>query len=107
MVSRAPITEIEEFQTRMGWEIPWFSTTDDFNPDFDVNEGFGLNIFLRDGENLYRTYFTTGRGIEELGSTWTFLDRTPLGRQEEWEESPDRVAQTKPYQWWRLHDEYL
>ncbi len=53
-----------------------------------------------------RTYFTSGRGVEALGSVWTFLDLTPLGRQEEWEDSPNGWPQTRPYTWWRRHDEY-
>lgn len=105
-VSRAPIDEIEAFRKRMGWAIPWYSTTDDFNPDFDVKGGFGLNVFYRDGEDIYRTYFTTGRGVEMLGTVWAFLDLTPLGRQENWEQSPAGTPQTEPYKWWRLHDEY-
>ena len=47
-----------------------------------------------------------GRGVEALGSVWTFLDLTPLGRQEEWEDTPPGRPQTPPYQWWRLHDSY-
>ena len=61
---------------------------------------------LHEGEDVFRSYFTTHRGVEALGSTWTFLDLTPLGRQEEWEDSPAGYPQTKPYQWWRRHDEY-
>ena len=106
LVSRAPIDEIEAFRARMGWEIPWYSTGAEFNEDHGVTDGFGLNVFLRDGKRIYRTYFTNGRGVEALGSTWTFLDLTPLGRQENWEDSPDGYPQTPPYQWWRLHDEY-
>ena len=53
-----------------------------------------------------RTYFTSGRGVEALGSVWTFLDLTPLGRQEEWEDSPEGWPQSAPYLWWRRHDEY-
>jgi predicted dithiol-disulfide oxidoreductase (DUF899 family) len=105
-VSRAPIGEIEAFRKRMGWAVPWFSTTDSFNPDFDVTDGFGLNVFYRDGGDVYRTYFTTGRGVETLGTVWTLLDLTPLGRQEAWEDSPEGTPQTRPYTWWRLHDEY-
>jgi predicted dithiol-disulfide oxidoreductase (DUF899 family) len=40
------------------------------------------------------------------GSVWSFLDLTPLGRQEEWEDSPERCPQDPPYSRWRLHDEY-
>jgi len=63
-------------------------------------------VFLREGDRVFRSYFTTGRGVEALGSVWTFLDLTPLGRQENWEESPTEHPQSPPYAWWRLHDEY-
>src|SRR5207247_4194468 len=76
-------------------------------PDvYQDGESFGLSVFLRDGESVFRTYFTTARGVEALGSVWTFLDLTPLGRQEIWEDSPAGYPQTKPYEWWRRHDEY-
>jgi len=106
LVSAAPIDEIAAFRDRMGWRLPWYSTTDEFQRDFDVADGFGLNVFLRDGGRIFRTYFTTGRGVEALGSTWTLLDLTPLGRQETWEDSPPGTPQTPPYEWWRLHDSY-
>lgn len=106
LVSRAPIAQIEAFKRRMGWTIPWFSTAEEFNADFGVARGFGLNVFLREGGGIFRTYFTTGRGVEALGSSWSFLDLTPFGRQENWEDSPEGAPQTAPYQWWRLHDEY-
>jgi predicted dithiol-disulfide oxidoreductase (DUF899 family) len=119
LVSRAPSAKIEPFKKRMGWTIPWYSSFDsDFNVDFGVSpesprpadyqdgETFGLSVFLRDGGSMYRTYYTDRRGVEALGSNWTFLDLTPLGRQEDWEDSPVGYPQTPPYQWWRLHDEY-
>jgi predicted dithiol-disulfide oxidoreductase (DUF899 family) len=119
LVSRAPISKIEAYRKRMGWTIPWYSSfRSEFNVDFGVGpetpqpdayqdgETFGLSVFLRDGRSVLRTYFTTARGVEALGSVWTFLDLTPLGRQEEWEDSPAGYPQTKPYQWWRRHDEY-
>jgi predicted dithiol-disulfide oxidoreductase (DUF899 family) len=119
LVSRAPITKIEAYRQRMGWTIPWYSSFEsDFNVDFGVSpempqpdvyqdgEEFGLSVFFRDGDSVFRTYFTTARGVETLGSVWTLLDLTPLGRQEEWEDSPADYPQTKPYEWWRRHDEY-
>ena len=111
LVSIAPISSIERYRKRMGWAIPWFSSADtDFNRDFgvttDEGEMFGLSVFLRDGDDVYRAYFTSGRGVEALGSVWTFLDLTPLGRQEKWEESPEGWPQSEPYVWWRRHDEY-
>ena len=111
LVSRAPLANLQRYQKRMGWPVPWFSSSDsDFNVDFgvttDAGETFGLSVFLRDGDRIYHTYFTTGRGVEALGSVWTFLDLTPLGRQEDWEDSPEGWPQTAPYEWWRRHDEY-
>ena len=55
---------------------------------------------------IFRTYFVNSRGDEAMGSTWNYLDLTALGRQEEWENSPEGYPQTPPYQWWNLHDEY-
>jgi predicted dithiol-disulfide oxidoreductase (DUF899 family) len=111
LVSRAPIANIEAYRERMGWTIPWYSSAGtDFNLDFglttDDGETFGLSVFLRDGQDVYRSYFTAGRGVETLGPVWTLLDLTPLGRQEDWEDSPDGYPQTPPFEWWRRHDEY-
>jgi hypothetical protein len=55
---------------------------------------------------VFRTYFINSRGDEALGSTWSYLDMTALGRQEEWEDSPEGYPQTAPYKWWNWHDEY-
>jgi predicted dithiol-disulfide oxidoreductase (DUF899 family) len=111
LVSRAPLANIQRYKKRMGWTVPWYSShRGDFNVDFglttDEGERFGLSVFLRDGGRVFRTYFTTGRGVEALGSAWTFLDLTPFGRQEDWEDSPKGWPQTPPYEWWRRHDEY-
>jgi predicted dithiol-disulfide oxidoreductase (DUF899 family) len=106
-VSRAPQTDIRALQERMGWElIPWYTITDDFDADFDVGEWHGTNAFVRDGDEIYRTYFVDNRGDEQMGSTWNYLDITALGRQEEWEDSPEGYPQTPPYQWWNYHDEH-
>jgi predicted dithiol-disulfide oxidoreductase (DUF899 family) len=111
LVSRAPLEKIEPYGKRMGWDIPWFSSAgSDFNDDFGVTtpggETFGLSVFVCDGDRVFRSYFTDGRGVEALGSVWTFLDLTPLGRQEDWEDSPEGRPQSPPYEWWRRHDEY-
>ena len=104
--SRAPQENIERFRERMGWDVPWFTSADDFSTDFGVEEWHGTNAFLRDGDQIFRTYFVNNRGDEALGSVWSFLDLTALGRQEEWEDSPEGYPQTPPYQWWNLHDKY-
>jgi predicted dithiol-disulfide oxidoreductase (DUF899 family) len=106
-VSRAPQAEIERLKARMGWQhIPWYSLTDEFDADFNVNEWHGTNAFIRDGERVFRTYFVNNRGDEVFGNTWSYLDVTALGRQEEWEDSPEGYPQTPPYQWWNWNDEY-
>jgi predicted dithiol-disulfide oxidoreductase (DUF899 family) len=105
-VSRAPQPDIERWKARMGWTMPWYTITDDFDADFGVGEWHGTNAFLRDGDRIYRTYFVESRGDEAMGSTWSYLDITALGRQEEWEDSPEGYPQTPPYQWWNLHDRY-
>jgi predicted dithiol-disulfide oxidoreductase (DUF899 family) len=106
-VSRASQAEIARLKERMGWEIPWFTVTDSFDADFDVAEWHGTNVFYKDDEDrVFRTYFVDSRGDEQMGSTWNYLDVTPLGRQEEWEDSPEGYPQTPPYGWWNRHDEY-
>ena len=105
-VSRAPQPDIERWKARMGWQMPWYTLTDDFDADFGVGEWHGTNAFLRDGDEIFRTYFVDARGDEAMGSTWSYLDITALGRQEQWEDSPEGYPQTPPYGWWNLHDEY-
>jgi predicted dithiol-disulfide oxidoreductase (DUF899 family) len=106
-VSRAPQAEIADLKARMGWEsIPWYTLTDDFDADFGVDEWHGTNAFIRDGERVFRTYFIDARGDEAMGSTWSYLDITALGRQESWEDSPEGYPQTAPYEWWSYRDTY-
>jgi predicted dithiol-disulfide oxidoreductase (DUF899 family) len=104
--SRAPLADIERVKARMGWKMLWYTLTDSFDTDFGVNEWHGTNAFIRDGDNVYRTFFINNRGDEAMGSTWSYLDMTALGRQEEWEDSPEGYPQTPPYKWWNWHDEY-
>jgi predicted dithiol-disulfide oxidoreductase (DUF899 family) len=105
--SRAPQPEIQSWRERMGWEaIPWYTITDEFDTDFGVREWHGTNVFLRDGDDIFRTYFIDARGDEAMGSTWAYLDITPFGRQEKWEDSPDGYPQGEPYVWWNFHDAY-
>jgi predicted dithiol-disulfide oxidoreductase (DUF899 family) len=105
--SRAPQANIRDLQERMGWQhIPWYTLTDDFDKDFGVDEWHGHNAFIREGDRIFRTYLINGRGDEALGTVWSYLDMTALGRQEEWEDSPEGFPQTPPYGWWNYHDAY-
>ncbi|MEV7094465.1 DUF899 domain-containing protein [Amycolatopsis sp. NPDC051045] len=105
VVAPATLAEIERYQTRMGWDVPWVSAHgSDFTEDCGVGTGFGVSVFLRDGDDVHRTYFTSGRGGEAFLSSHRYLDITPLGRQEAWEE--ESRGDDAPGSWWRRHDEY-
>lgn len=107
VISSGPLEETLPYRARMGWTVPWYSSAGSgFHDDLGLGEGFSLDVFLRDGDDVYRTYMIDGRGTEKLGSVWSFLDITPFGRQESWEDSPEGTPQTDPYVWWRRHDEY-
>jgi predicted dithiol-disulfide oxidoreductase (DUF899 family) len=136
LVSRARFAKIAPFKARMGWTVPWYSSFgSDFNYDFHVTldeaagsdewnyqstaallragkipytkgEMPGLSVFLRDGEEVFHTYSTFARGLEAPGGTHYYLDLTPFGRQEDWEDSPAGWPQTPTYGWTRHHDKY-
>lgn len=105
-VSRATQDKIAAYKERMGWEFPWYTDTLEFQEAYGTTEYFAFDVFLRDGDRAFQTYRTRSRGVEGIGPVWTFLDRTPLGRQEEWEETPPGRPQSAKYSWWSKHDEY-
>lgn len=110
LVSRAPLEKLLAFRQRMGWSLPWYSSLgSDFNFDFNATNEEGENhvasVFMRDGDDIYRTYYTDQRGVEHLGSHWTYLDLTPYGRQEPWEDSPEGWPR-RDMNWTKRHDEY-
>lgn len=105
-VTAVSIDKIENLRERMGWShIPFYSLPDGhFSQDFGVEELFGIKVFIRRGEGIFRSYFVNGRGIEEIDPVWSFLDLTLLGRQETWQKVPPGRPQGDPYTWCRLHD---
>ena len=112
LISRAPFPELEAYRTRMGWTVPWYSSFgSDLNRDLGVTdeqgrERFALSVLLREGDDVFRTYVTTARGVDRLRLDFNLLDLTPFGRGETWEDSPAGWPQDPPYRWWRRHDEY-
>jgi len=104
--SRAPQADIERLKTRMEWKMPWYTITDGFDADFGVDLWHGHNAFIREGDKIFRTYFINSRGDEAMGSVWSYLDITALGRQENWEDSPEGYPKSEPYKWWNWHDQY-
>lgn len=111
MVSRAPLAKLQAYGERMGWSLPWYSSHGtDFNDDLgatvDGHETPLMSVFFRDGDEIFLTHQTTGRGLDHMNFVFRILDLTPLGRQESWEDSPEGWPQSAPYEWWRRHDEY-
>lgn len=106
LVSRAPQADLENYRRRMGWSLPWYTDGPAFQEARGTTEYFALDVLLREDDRVFLTYETRNRGIEEIGTIWSLLDRTPLGRQEEWEDTPAGRPQSDPYGWWRKHDEY-
>ena len=66
----------------MDWNMPWYTITDSFDTDFGVNEWHGHNIFFSATATASFALTINNRGDEAMGSTWSYLDLTPLGRQE-------------------------
>ena len=111
LVSLAPLANIQAYRQRMGWPHRWVSSAGtSFNADLGLTtpegEKHGISALIRRGDDVYRTWFTSQRGLEGLGDVWRLLDATPYGRQETWQDSPPGWPQSAPYQWWRRHDEF-
>jgi predicted dithiol-disulfide oxidoreductase (DUF899 family) len=97
-VSDMPLAQIEAYKARMGWTLPFVSSHGtSFSKDCGAGDGFALNMFLRDGANVYRTYSTTARGVDRLLFVNNVLDLAPYGRQEDWEDSPPGWPQQPTY----------
>jgi predicted dithiol-disulfide oxidoreductase (DUF899 family) len=98
--------EIEALRARFGWSVRWYSSYGtSFNDDMGLTS-FGLSVRLRDGDEVFRGYFTTARGVDRLRLDFNLLDLTPYGRQEQWEDSPEGWPQDPTMSWLRPHDEY-
>jgi predicted dithiol-disulfide oxidoreductase (DUF899 family) len=122
VISRAPLSEIEAYQKRMGWRFKWLSSHDnEFNFDYHVSftkeeekankvyynygtgefmsdELPGLSVFYKDENgDIFHTYSTYARGLDILVGAYNFLDLVPKGR----DENPDSTMD-----WVRRHDEY-
>ena len=123
-VSRAPLPQIEAFQSRMGWRFNWYSSFgSDFNRDYNVSftkdevasqkmyynykvqffpqeEGPGASVFYKAGNgNVFHTYSAYGRGLEPVMGVYNWLDLAPKGRDEQGQKP-------HPMAWVRHHDRY-
>ena len=98
IVTQGPIEQALAYKEKVGNQMTWYSTSDSpFGADVDApaGGGFGLNVFFRDGDTVYRTWHTNGRGTEQLSYTFPMTDLLPWGRQEDWQDSPEGWPQ--PY----------
>lgn len=103
IVTQGPIEEALAYRQKVGNRMTWFSTANSsFGADMGSGPGaeFALNVFLRDGDTVHRTWQTSGRGIEQLSHTFALVDVLPYGRQEEWQDSPQGWPQQEAYSRW-------
>ena len=103
IVTQGPIDEALAYKRLVGNTMTWYSTANStFGTDVGAppGGGFAVNVFLRDGDSVYRTWHTNGRGTEQLGYSFALIDLLPYGRQEEWQDSPAGWPQQATYSRW-------
>ncbi|WP_353940866.1 DUF899 family protein [Streptomyces sp. HUAS MG91] len=108
IVTQGPIDEALAYRRKVGNRMDWYSTAhSSFGADVGAppNGGFAVNVFLRDGETVYRTWHTDGRGTEQLSHLFPLVDVLPYGRQEVWQDSPDGWPQGPTYSRWATSQE--
>jgi len=109
MASPAPQANLRRYAERMGWtHVPWYTIrTESFSADFGVDEWFGFNVFLHDGDDVYRTYFLQhGAMVQWIGSVWSLWSLTPYGGQSVDEDAPEGWPEAPDSFWFRRHDEF-
>ena len=108
--------ESSRYRDFMGWTVPWYSVPQESVDQLIADRHFGILVsYLRDGDRVFETYWTTGRGNELMAPSYGLLDLTAYGRQEFWEDSPEgwpqrwdsqgsqfRLADRPTAQWSRL-----
>ena len=103
VVTNGPIEEALAYRDKVGNKMAWYSSSDStFGADVDAppGGGFGVNVFLRNGDVVYRTWHTNGRGTEQLSHSFALIDLLPWGRQEEWLDSPQGWPSRPTYSGW-------
>ena len=88
---QGPYEESARYRDFMGWEMPWYSAEGDSLETLLIGRRVGLMhlvCYLRQGSDVFETYWTTSRGVEVIGNSYPLLDLTVYGRQERWEDSP-------------------
>jgi predicted dithiol-disulfide oxidoreductase (DUF899 family) len=90
VLCQGPYAESARYRDFMGWEMPWYSAVDSLDTLLVGRQVglFHIVCYLRQGSQVFETYWTTGRGGEAMDISYDLLDMTVYGRQEPWEDSP-------------------
>ena len=89
VLCEGPFDESDAYRRFMGWDMPWYAVPAESVDALIADRHFGMRAcYLRVGDRVFETYWTTGRGNEVMGSSYAMLDMTVYGRQEAWEDSP-------------------
>jgi len=92
VVTQGPIDEALAYKRKVGNTMTWYSTANSpFGTEVGAPPGgeYAVNVFLREGDTVYRTWHTDGRGTEQLSYSFGLIDLLPYGRREDWQDSPD------------------
>ncbi len=87
---QGPYEETSRYRDFMGWQAPWYSVPAESVDSLVAGRAFGMKAcYLRQGDRVFETYWTSGRGVEAMAPSYGLLDMTVYGRQETWEDSPE------------------
>jgi predicted dithiol-disulfide oxidoreductase (DUF899 family) len=96
---QGPYEESARYRGFMGWEMPWYSALGSLETLLEGRKIGSMHLvcYLREDSRVFETYSTTQRGVEVMDNSYHLLDLTVYGRQEEWEDSPERWPQLCSY----------
>src|SRR5580658_5148410 len=94
-----PYDESVRYRDFMNWDLPWYSALASREVLLAGREVglFHLVCYVRDGDRVFETYWTTRRGAEAMDYSYALMDLTVYGRQESWEDSPEGWPQQCSY----------
>jgi predicted dithiol-disulfide oxidoreductase (DUF899 family) len=94
---QGPYDESDRYRDLMGWDVPWYSAQSYLDVLLVGREVGRMHLvcYLRDGQRVFETYWTTLRGVEAMDSGYSLMDLTVYGRQEPWEDSPPAWPQSR------------
>jgi predicted dithiol-disulfide oxidoreductase (DUF899 family) len=96
---QGPYEQSVRYRDFMGWDMPWYSSLGSREALLAGRQVgmFHLVCYVRDGDRVFETYWTNGRGVEAMDNSYALLDLTVYGRQEPWEDSPPGWPQLCSY----------